>query len=74
MSVDKRKKRNLTDEYHGLITFLVDNGKDIFELEFSDSERAAVRAKSKLREYRKKVDDFYEVVENVRKDIVDQRG
>lgn len=74
MSVDKRKKRNLSEQYHNLITFLVDNGKDIFELEFSDSERAAVRAKAKLREYRKKVDDFYEVVENVRKDIVDQRG
>ncbi len=74
MSTDKRKKRDLVPDYQDLILFLVDNGKDIHELEVSDSERAAVRAKGSLREFRKKVETLYDRLEEVRVEIVSKRA
>jgi hypothetical protein len=66
----KEKIRDLSSDYNDLVAAMVKNGKDVFELEYSNSERAAVRAKSRIREFRKSVDNFYDRLEGVRKDIV----
>jgi hypothetical protein len=70
---NKAKVRDLVPDYEALIIFLANNGKDIHELEVANNERACVRAKAKLREFRAMVDSFYEQIEGVRKEIVSKK-
>ena len=71
---NKIKKRDLVPDFNALIMFLVENGKDVHELEVADNERAAVRTKTMLREFKNSVDAFYDSIEAVRKEIVSKKN